>query len=75
MTPQQELKLITGRLASDRKGIILFHDPKAQSRHAARFFALSARQPLSRGSRRSGWSQNRVGQGTISPKNIWNSDN
>ena len=31
MTPQQELKLITGRLAADRKGIILFHDPKAQT--------------------------------------------
>lgn len=31
MTPQQELKLITERLAADRKGIILFHDPKAQT--------------------------------------------
>jgi peptidoglycan/xylan/chitin deacetylase (PgdA/CDA1 family) len=31
MTPQQELKLITGRLAANRKGIILFHDPKAQT--------------------------------------------
>ena len=31
MTPQQELKLITDRLAADRKGIILFHDPKAQT--------------------------------------------
>ena len=31
MTPQQELKLITSRLAADRKGIILFHDPKAQT--------------------------------------------
>jgi len=31
MTPQQELKLIADRLAADRKGIILFHDPKAQT--------------------------------------------
>ena len=31
MTPQQELALITGRLAEARKGIILFHDPKAQT--------------------------------------------
>jgi peptidoglycan/xylan/chitin deacetylase (PgdA/CDA1 family) len=31
MTPQQELKLITTRLAAQRKGIILFHDPKAQT--------------------------------------------
>jgi peptidoglycan/xylan/chitin deacetylase (PgdA/CDA1 family) len=31
MTPKQELKLITDRLAVARKGIILFHDPKAQT--------------------------------------------
>jgi peptidoglycan/xylan/chitin deacetylase (PgdA/CDA1 family) len=31
MTPQQELKLLTERLASARKGIILLHDPKAQT--------------------------------------------
>ena len=31
MTPQQELKLITDRLKVARKGIILFHDPKAQT--------------------------------------------
>ena len=31
MTPQQQLALITGRLAEARKGIILFHDPKAQT--------------------------------------------
>lgn len=31
MTPQQELALITGRLAEARKGIILFHDPKVQT--------------------------------------------
>jgi hypothetical protein len=31
MTPQQELKLITDRLKAARKGIILFHDSKAQT--------------------------------------------
>jgi peptidoglycan/xylan/chitin deacetylase (PgdA/CDA1 family) len=31
MTPQQELKLITERLKASRKGIILFHDSKAQT--------------------------------------------
>jgi peptidoglycan/xylan/chitin deacetylase (PgdA/CDA1 family) len=31
MTPQQELKLIIDRLKSARKGIILFHDPKART--------------------------------------------
>jgi peptidoglycan/xylan/chitin deacetylase (PgdA/CDA1 family) len=31
MTPQQELKLITERIDADRKGIILFHDTKAQT--------------------------------------------
>lgn len=31
MTPTQELKLITDRLKAARKGIILFHDPKAQT--------------------------------------------
>ncbi|MGA9091185.1 MAG: polysaccharide deacetylase family protein [Bradyrhizobium sp.] len=31
MTPRQELKLITGRLKAAGKGIILFHDPKAQT--------------------------------------------
>jgi peptidoglycan/xylan/chitin deacetylase (PgdA/CDA1 family) len=31
MTPQQELKLLTGRLNTARKGIILLHDPKAQT--------------------------------------------
>jgi peptidoglycan/xylan/chitin deacetylase (PgdA/CDA1 family) len=31
MTPQQELKLLTERLAAARKGIILLHDPKAQT--------------------------------------------
>ena len=31
MTPMQELKLITDRLKIARKGIILFHDPKAQT--------------------------------------------
>jgi peptidoglycan/xylan/chitin deacetylase (PgdA/CDA1 family) len=31
MTPKQELMLITGRLKAARKGIILFHDPKAQT--------------------------------------------
>lgn len=31
MTPKQELKLITGRLKVAHKGIILFHDPKAQT--------------------------------------------
>ncbi|WP_213742133.1 polysaccharide deacetylase family protein [Bradyrhizobium sp. dw_411] len=31
MTPQQELKLITDRLEMARKGIILFHDTKAQT--------------------------------------------
>lgn len=31
MTPKQELKLITDRLKAARKGIILFHDPKAQT--------------------------------------------
>lgn len=31
MMPRQELKLITGRLKAAGKGIILFHDPKAQT--------------------------------------------
>jgi len=31
MTPKQELKLITDRLEIARKGIILFHDTKAQT--------------------------------------------
>lgn len=31
MTPKRELKLITDRLKAARKGIILFHDPKAQT--------------------------------------------
>jgi hypothetical protein len=31
MTPEQELKLITDRLKIAGKGIILFHDPKAQT--------------------------------------------
>src|SRR5262249_39237127 len=31
MTPKQELKLITERLAAVGKGIILFHDTKAQT--------------------------------------------
>jgi hypothetical protein len=31
MTPDQELKLITERLAAAGKGIILFHDPKART--------------------------------------------
>jgi peptidoglycan/xylan/chitin deacetylase (PgdA/CDA1 family) len=31
MTPQQELKLITGRLDAAGKGIILFHDTRAQT--------------------------------------------
>jgi peptidoglycan/xylan/chitin deacetylase (PgdA/CDA1 family) len=31
MTPKQELRLITDRLEIARKGIILFHDPKAQT--------------------------------------------
>ncbi|MDA9434628.1 polysaccharide deacetylase family protein [Bradyrhizobium sp. CCBAU 51627] len=31
MTPEQELKLITGRVAAAGKGIILFHDSKART--------------------------------------------
>ena len=31
MTPQQELKLLTERLKAAKKGIILLHDPKAQT--------------------------------------------
>jgi peptidoglycan/xylan/chitin deacetylase (PgdA/CDA1 family) len=31
MTPQEELKLITDRLSVAKKGIILLHDPKAQT--------------------------------------------
>ena len=31
MTPAQELKLITGRLAAAGKGIILLHDPKTRT--------------------------------------------
>jgi peptidoglycan/xylan/chitin deacetylase (PgdA/CDA1 family) len=31
MTPQEQLKLITGRLEKAGKGIILFHDPRAQT--------------------------------------------
>jgi peptidoglycan/xylan/chitin deacetylase (PgdA/CDA1 family) len=31
MTPKQELRLIIDRLKTARKGIILFHDPKAQT--------------------------------------------
>jgi peptidoglycan/xylan/chitin deacetylase (PgdA/CDA1 family) len=31
MTPKQELKLLIDRLRAARKGIILLHDPKAQT--------------------------------------------
>jgi peptidoglycan/xylan/chitin deacetylase (PgdA/CDA1 family) len=31
MTPEQELKLVTERLAAAGKGIVLFHDPKART--------------------------------------------
>ncbi len=31
ITPEQELKLVTERLAASGKGIILFHDPKART--------------------------------------------
>lgn len=31
MTPEQELKLITERIAAAGKGIILFHDPQART--------------------------------------------
>ena len=31
MTPEQQLKLLTGRLDVARKGIILLHDPRAQT--------------------------------------------
>jgi peptidoglycan/xylan/chitin deacetylase (PgdA/CDA1 family) len=31
MTPAEELKLLTDRLEQARKGIILLHDPKAQT--------------------------------------------
>ena len=31
MTPQQELKLLIERLGIARKGIILLHDPRAQT--------------------------------------------
>src|ERR1700738_3212496 len=31
MTPKQELKLLIDRLKAARKGIILLHDPKAQT--------------------------------------------
>lgn len=31
MTPKQELKLVTDRLQAAGKGIILFHDTKAQT--------------------------------------------
>ncbi|MBR0786230.1 polysaccharide deacetylase family protein [Bradyrhizobium iriomotense] len=31
MTPEQELRLVTERLAASGKGIILFHDPKART--------------------------------------------
>jgi hypothetical protein len=31
MTPEQELKLITERVAAAGKGIVLFHDPKART--------------------------------------------
>jgi peptidoglycan/xylan/chitin deacetylase (PgdA/CDA1 family) len=31
MTPKQQLKLLTDRLKLARKGIILLHDPKAQT--------------------------------------------
>jgi pyocin large subunit-like protein len=31
MTPEEELKLVTGRLKAARKGIILFHDIRAQT--------------------------------------------
>ena len=48
MTPKQELKLIIDRLKIARKGIILLHDPKAQTAAMLpAFFALSARQRLS----------------------------
>jgi peptidoglycan/xylan/chitin deacetylase (PgdA/CDA1 family) len=31
MTPEQQLKLLTGRLKAEGKGIILLHDPRAQT--------------------------------------------
>ena len=50
MTPQQELKLLTDRLKVAGKGIILLHDPKAQTAAMLpAFLALSPGQSLSRG--------------------------
>jgi len=31
MTPEEELKLLTGRLEAHRKGIILLHDPQMRT--------------------------------------------
>jgi hypothetical protein len=43
MTPRQELKLMTDRLDAAGKGIILFHDTRAQTAAAAGPLAVSSR--------------------------------
>jgi hypothetical protein len=69
MTPAQQLKLLTERLQIARKGIILLHDPKAQTAAMLPAFLRYLRdKPLPRGPCRSGRCQNRVRQGTLKPK-------
>ena len=55
MTPEQELKLLTERLKVAGKGIILLHDPKAQTAAMLpAFLRYLRRQQLSRGPYRAG---------------------
>jgi hypothetical protein len=69
MTPAQQLKLLTDRLQIARKGIILLHDPKAQTAAMLPAFLRYLRDNhLPPGPRRPGRCQNRVRQGTLEPK-------
>ena len=61
MTPKQELKLLTDRLKAAGKGIILLHDPKAQTAAMLPAFLRYLReQQLSRGPYRPGRAQGRL---------------
>jgi peptidoglycan/xylan/chitin deacetylase (PgdA/CDA1 family) len=44
MTPEEELKLLTGRLETHRKGIILLHDPRGQTAAMLPAFLLYLRE-------------------------------
>jgi hypothetical protein len=61
MTPEQELKLITDRLKIARKGIILFHDPKAQTAAMLPAFCATSATMIIASSRGAGfaWPQSR----------------